>query len=479
MVLPPLILRLLLSIGSAVLAILVFPPIGWSAFAVVAWVPLLFALRGAEPAHGFYFGLLHGGIFYGVTMAWLAKVFVGAQQMVVPLVLIMALFTAFFARGYAVAQRRYGPGWAAALFASCWWLALEFYRSEIFYLKFPWMTPGVGLGPTWISPLIGVSGASFLLILAAALVGQKKRHSLTGAVLMAVLLGSAVWQSTRDVPLGSDPVKITAVQSEVADIDNYIELSKLASGEQPADVILWPEYALPFELRKDVRASRKLFQFAETMGAYVVLGTHSAAPDEGWRNTAMTVDARGFVGEHYKNHTVHFFDDGVPGTESKAVATAHGKVGTPICFDCDYQDVIRRMTADGAEFFAIPSMDAIHWGEQEHYQHAELFRHRAAENGRWLAVAATSGVTQILDPNGKRVKSIPIIEEGALSGEIGRVTELTLYTRIGWLFPWVVMVAGALWMIVLFLQGLVERFTKGSPERSHRGSSPVDSVGPS
>ena len=75
------------------------------------------------------------------------------------------------------------------------------------------------------------------------------------------------------------------------------------------------------------------------------------------------------------------------------------------------------MVADGAEFLVAPTMDAIHWGEKQHLQHAELFRHRAAENRRWMMVAATSGLTQVIDPNGLRVDSLPLMEEGGLGGE--------------------------------------------------------------
>ncbi|BDS08898.1 apolipoprotein N-acyltransferase [Oceaniferula spumae] len=451
-------IRLLLVIVSAGLGILVFPPYGMAAFAVIAWVPLLFALRDAKPSQAMYLGLLHGGIFYGVTMSWLRDVFASAPHMVVPLVMIMALFTAFFNRGYVIAQKRYGAGWASALFASCWWLTMEFYRSEIFYLKFPWMTPGTGLGPTCISPVLGVSGASFFLILAAALICQKKRHIIAGAILMVGLLVAPIIQNHKASPENTS-VRIAAVQSEGAMIEEYMELTRTVTseGEKTVDVIIWPEYALPFDIKKNVLRNRQLSKFAKETDAVMVVGTQTAAPDDAWRNTALTLDGESFLGEHYKNHTVHFFDDGLAGTEAKAVQTVHGKIGTPICFDSDYQDVIRRMTKDGAEFFAIPSMDAIHWGEMEHYQHAELFRHRAAENGRWIAVAATSGMTQVIDPNGNRVVSIPIIDEGVLTAEIGKDHRLTIYTRIGWLFPWIITCAGAVWMIALAAAGVISR----------------------
>lgn len=452
------VIRLLLVAISAGLGVLVFPPIGWSFMAVVAWIPLLMALHGVKPSHASYLGILHGAIFYGVTMSWLRDIFKEAPHTYFPLILIMALFTGFFGRGYAVACRRYGKGWMTALFASVWWIATEFYRAELFYLKFPWMTPGVGLGPTLVSPILGVYGASFLIVLGVALLCQKKSHRVMGAVLLLLMLVSMWIQKGREMPQNTG-INVVAVQSEVADIDNYIKLTRTVTSTEKdiTDIILWPEYAIPLDVRRNKRQWKQLTDLAEEADALIVVGTQTSRDDGGWHNTALTLDKNGAIGEHYKNHTVHFFNDGVGGTEAKAVVTPRWKIGTPICFDCDYQDVIRRMSADGAEFLTIPSMDAIHWGEKQHYQHAELFRHRAAENGRWIIVAATSGMTQVIDPHGNRIDSIPIIEEGVLKFEIGKSDRKTIYTRVGWLFPWIMMSVGVVWVLWLFVMGIKEK----------------------
>jgi apolipoprotein N-acyltransferase len=247
---------------------------------------------------------------------------------------------------------------------------------------------------------------------------------------------------------------VMAVQSEVTDMGNYMELTH--GVDASVDLIIWPEYGLPRDIRRDPRAMGKLVDLAQQRNAVMVVGTQTHLEGKQWYNTALTFDGDGELGDHYKNHTVHFFDDGTAGTEARSVDTRLGKVGTPICFDCDYEDVIRRMTAAGAEFFAVPSMDAQHWSTREHVQHGELFRHRAAENGRWMAVSSTSGVTQIIDPYGNRTGEIPLMDDGVLMGEIGKIQSKTIYTRGGWLFPWLAMVVGACWVVVMFFQFVFE-----------------------
>jgi apolipoprotein N-acyltransferase len=134
-------------------------------------------------------------------------------------------------------------------------------------------------------------------------------------------------------------------------------------------------------------------------------------------------------------------NDGEPGKTAEPVATRFGKLGTPICFDCDYTEVIRRMVSNGAEAFTVPIMDSKTWTAREHLQHAELFRHRALENGRWFAVSSTSGMTQFIDPHGNRVSQLPMMDEGVLEGVIHLRQEKTFFTTTGWLFPWLVLVA--------------------------------------
>lgn len=61
------------------------------------------------------------------------------------------------------------------------------------------------------------------------------------------------------------------------------------------------------------------------------------------------MDPTGGLGEHKKVRSVYFFDDDTPGKTALPMRTARGKIGTPTCFDCDYEGIVPRMTATGAE----------------------------------------------------------------------------------------------------------------------------------
>jgi apolipoprotein N-acyltransferase len=321
------------------------------------------------------------------------------------------------------------------------------FRAEWFVLRFPWMTPGLALGPTWLSPWIGVYGAGFLLLLAAAhLATANFRVRLAGAVLTLGLAGLAVFRPPPVQETGTG-IPLLMVQSENCDFETYRQMTN--SAEFSDGIILWPEYAAPMfhEMPADRTAAAEL---VKTKRATLIFGTTRPIDATRRWNEALTLDESGEVGSHYKNRPVHFMADGVPGKQALPVATRFGRIGTPVCFDCDYVDTPRRMTAAGAQFFAVPSMDARHWSERQHLQHAELFRHRALENGRWMAVCATSGLTQVIDPHGNRWATLPLMEDAVMQSSVFRRDGLTFFTRIGWRLPQLLTAAwliATLWIV--------------------------------
>jgi apolipoprotein N-acyltransferase len=322
------------------------------------------------------------------------------------------------------------------------WCATEFIRCELMPLRFPWMSAGLALEPWPLVSWIGVYGLGLVMVFAvAATLLAGWRAFWTIPFLSLVWFMGPLGTMKERKGFGALPVAI--IQAESAPLSRYLELSEITSGS--TKLIVWPEYAVP----KDVRSSSDLATiqaFAAKRNAIIVFGTQTSLGGSKWQNTALTVDGTRVLGEHGKHHTVHLFDDGESGTTMKAIDTPLGRMGTPVCFDCDFQDVVRHMTLDGAEFFAVPSMDAAHWGEKQHIQHAQLFRLRAAENRRPFVVAASSGVSQIINANGWSSLRLPPMVEDMLNGRLTPEKELTFFTRWGWLTPWAALGAVFIWL---------------------------------
>ena len=440
-------LRCALAIVSGLLIALAFPPVAWGWLVVPGFAGLLLALHGQVGGRARLLGFLHGLTAYGIGLAWVLNIF-GPIAFI--LWCVLAVFTVLFAQLQGCANLRGITGWKLAAFTAVNWSALEFIRAEIFPLKFPWMSSGLAIGPNLLLPWIGVYGVGFLVISMIALAFSRKW--IAACAVAVVLLASVIFSTPHSeaIPGEKQVVHVAGLQLEGVALTNFLDATRAMP--EGIDHVIWPEYSVPFEIRTNPRDWKLVRDLCEEKGITLTFGTKAVFKDGGgWRNIALTMDPSGYLGEHTKNHTVHFFDDGIAGETALPVRTMNGKVGTPICFDCDYEGIVRKMTAAGAEYIVVPTMDAESWGAIQHDQHAALARIRAAENGRWIFVCATSGVSQLIDPSGHLHASLGAMEQGEIFGSLKRETKLTIYTRVGWLFPWIVLgIAVAFWIKLIF-----------------------------
>jgi apolipoprotein N-acyltransferase len=448
--------RCTVALVSGAVYAMAYPPVSGSEWMVIPGIAgLLISLQGQVGTRVRTLGFIHGLVAYGVSLSWLFQIFGGVS---VVLWFVLAAFTALFAEFQSRAQTRGINGWKLVVFTSLNWCGWEFIRSELFPLKFPWMTAGLAIGPNRLLPWVGVYGVSAVVICGVALLVARSRAVIL-IPLVALLAGFGLMSPVSN-PNPADPmaVKVGGLQFENVSLTDFLnETRKL-----PTDLkqVVWPEYAVPYDLQANKRDWKLVRDLCKKRDITLTLGTQSRpATGDTWRNIALTLDPNGVLGTHTKVHTVHLFDDGLAGSTADPVQTSHGKIGTPICFDCDYEGIVRRMTSGGAEMFIVPMMDAEKWTARQHDQHAELFRIRACENGRWMFVCGTSGVSQIIDPNGVVHAQLGALKAGPLTGIMRRETKLTPYTKLGWLTPWVILgMAGIAWTYLLCPVSMRSRF---------------------
>ncbi len=433
--------RILLLIASAVAYAFAFPPYGWWPLALLSLGLLVGVLHTARPVYGLFAGFWWGMLAFGTGLSWMWTIF---GPLSILLWGLLALSPAIFGGLICLAQQRgVTTGWQLAFFIALAWTGTEFIRCELMPLKFPWMNLGLALEPWPFVSWVGVYGLGFLSVLAlAGLI-----FSASGAWLIALIMitiADVESMVLRDKVQIYRSINVAAIQAEGASTDTYIALTNKAPDE--TQLIVWPEYAIPSDVRNLAKSElAKVQAFALQRNALLVFGTQTRLEGPKWQNTALTVDGTKVLGEHGKNHPVHLFDDGEHGKTALPVFTPLGKIGTPICFDCDFHDVVRKMTLAGAEFFAVPSMDAASWSARQHIQHSQLFRVRAAENHRCMVVAASSGVSQIIDSHGEVIQSLAPMKTGIISGSIESRKGLTFYTRTGWLTPWLALALSLIW----------------------------------
>jgi apolipoprotein N-acyltransferase len=65
------------------------------------------------------------------------------------------------------------------------------------------------------------------------------------------------------------------------------------------------------------------------------------------------------------------------------------------------------------------------------YQHFQQARVRAIEEGLPLVRAANTGISAVVDPLGRVIKSLPLGSEGVLDAPLPQAIPPTLYARVG------------------------------------------------
>jgi apolipoprotein N-acyltransferase len=447
--------RITLVVVSGALMPLCFPPFGWWPLLLVTFPPLFLATTNTTPRRAYYLGMLQGGIGYAGSLYWFFHIFAQAAPF---LFAILAMFTGLFCLLLNIFTQKKTPVALQVLVAATLWTGIEFYRAELFFLCFPWITPGSALGPTLLSPIFGVYGASFLIIGTCA--GFLQHKTILPAVALTLCILYLGLFPPPPVQLDeSNSITVTVVQNEDCLLSSYVQLTDSARSESP-DLIIWPEYALPYDIRKQPDRFAILTNLCAETKAILVVGTQTHIDPEKhlWYNTALTLNQNGVLGEYYKARPVHLFNDGTPGTDFSPISTPLGAIGTPICFDNDYTAIVRKMVLQGAEFLAVPSFDAASWSTNQHVQHALLFRLRAAENGRWLACAASSGISQIIDPHGNVRASLPPMQTDVITGRIGKSSTLTVFTRAGWIFPWLTLGCTGILIVYAMITRIARKF---------------------
>lgn len=475
------------AISVAALAPINFWPILFVTFPVLVWL-IDGASAGrwggmlAAAATGWFFGF---GYFLA-GLYWVGYAFlVDAPTFgwLLPFAVLMlpaglALFTAF---GAALARALWTRGATRILALAIGLTITEWLRGHVF-TGFPWNAFGYTLtGPLVLAQsasLVGVWGLTFLAVAIfaspATLADQDSRRPWLPLACGAVLLGAmAVYGAVRLATTPTrfvDGVRLRIVQPNVPQddkfnysakqriMDHYLALSDRATGPQSTGIrdvthLIWPESAFPFFL---IREPDALAQIAQLLPKGTVLITGAVRPaqsEEHAYNSVYVINHDGSILSVYdKVHLVPFgeylpFQSVMENLGFRQLTELVGGFlsgdrhrvlpipGAPhflplVCYEIIFPgDVVPpgerpgwvvNLTNDG--WFGISS------GPYQHFQEARV---RMIEEGLPLARAANTGISAVVDPLGRVIKSLPLGSEGVLDSPLPQAIDATLYARAG------------------------------------------------
>lgn len=449
-------------------------------------VPLAFAGLGlalhgrrwwGSAGYGFVFGLA----FNLAHLVWIQD-FLGAEFGPAPWLALSGALAVYIALACAlmpiVARLPGAPVWMALVF-----LLQESARMRWPFNGFPWGRVGfsqpegayLSLASLGGAPLVGFAvlvtgfGLAQLLVRIRATGLRPGRAWVTpvAAVLVPPLAGLAVWP-TIDTDPENGTRTVAVVQGNAPDVgigllgqrdtiraNHFAEsaelLDRIHSGELPRpDFVVWPETAT------DVRGTDpQLDALVDEFGVPALIGALYQPPGSDLTENATLVwqpgDSPTGITDHYVKRELVPFAEYVPvrdiaswftpfvdntrdmrwGDEATTLDVAGTPVGSVICYEVAYDYVARDTVDVGAQLLVTSTNNAWYGpGEMSHQQLA-MSRVRAVEHGRAVVVAATSGISAIIAPDGTVTRSTSLYTDTSLVADVPLRGETTLSDRLG------------------------------------------------
>jgi apolipoprotein N-acyltransferase len=503
--------RTLLAAAGGGLLLLAFPSWGLWPLAPLGVAALTLAVSGQRARSGAWLGLVCGLAFFVPLLSW-SGIYVGAFPWLA-LAVSQALFLALLGAATAATSRLpLWPLWAAAL-----WVAAEALRGRLPLGGFPWGRLGLSQteGP-FLSlaayggvPLVGFAVALTGTLLAAALLrlsapGAGRGPALRAAALALAgaaavpLLGWLAWAPLPGPSLteGGPTRTVAVVQGDVPEpglefnarrravLDNHVtrtvELAEaVAAGEQPQpDLVVWPENSSDIDPYLNADAARAISRAADAIGAPILVGAVVDGPGRFISNTGIVWDPETGPGDTYvKRHPVPFGEyvpargffrffsekvdlirrDFVHGTDVGVLDVGGARVGDLICFEVVYDGLVRDVVRGGAGMVVVQTNNATFGYTDESEQQLAASRLRAVEYGRTVLVAATSGISAIVAPDGSLAARSELFEPAVFVEDVAQRDSTTVAERLGAAPEWGLSTLAAGALLAVAVPGAVRR----------------------
>ena len=417
------------------------------------------------------------------------------------------------------------------------WVTYE-YLYMLTDASFPWLTLGNGLSHfisfIQIADIIGALGLTLVIVFINVLLykaimnfkSQKiffKRiiHFSTAVLIfLLILIYGFVRLSSFDHP--ADKITIGLIQPNLDPwekwggfdtdklITGYLNLSRKAA-VQKAQLIIWPETALPFYLMSGNYQSvvDSIYNFIEKKNVYLMTGM----PDLILHRQNIPEDSKyseaggfyystyngilffsphsSYIGHYGKMKLVPFgervpFVDEFPflgkiikwsvgisgwnvGKDTAVFKMTFGKMPAGsadsvmlaglVCYESIYPEFVASFVQKGAEVIAVVTNDSWYGNSSGPYQHKEMSVLRAVENRRSVVRAANGGISTIIDPTGITKAETKMFDRTFLAGDVEIQHEKTFYTQ----HPKIISLGSSLvslWVFGIFLLKMIKHISK-------------------
>ncbi len=421
--------------------------------AAVIWVP------GGRAT--FLKGWILGSAYFTVTLLWILEPFqvdVETHGWLAPFALggLAGGLALFWGVAAHVGARLGGAlGFAVALSTA------ELARAYLF-TGLPWALPAylwLDLPQAQLAAFAGPHGLTFLTVIAVALPWSQRRRGavrLAAACLPAVLLAAAPLLRPAPASTAGDGAPLVRlVQPNIPQrlkwsrnhIARWYGILKDLSRDSGADLVIWPETAVPYDIEADADVRRDV---AGAVGGPPLVTGANIRGGAGWSNGLLVIDRNADILASYRKHHLVPFGEYIPfgdllGLDGLAENIADfdqgegpliidlgprlGKVLPTICYEAIFPQNLR---ADGRPDWLLQITNDAWFGTVSGpQQHLAQVRFRAIEQGLPALRAANTGISAAIDPAGRLIDRLDLGIRGVIDVRLPDPLPPTPYARTG------------------------------------------------
>lgn len=418
-------------------------------------------------------GMTKGGALVVVIAAWFGLSLLQALISACFFILAGGIFRSRLCRKAALLK----PFMAGAIWAVCEW------SQTIGWWGVPWGRLPIGQteylvviqNASWLgSYFITFMLVSVNFLIAYVLAELSDLHAVRLGAVLAVSLtvfqyaSGALIYFTTDVTDG-EKMTVACIQGNISSsekwdkssnaktLENYKRYTEEAACEG-AQLVIWPETAIPYDISGTYQYYADIFKdMARDNGIYLLVGAYVSDEDDNSLNSLICFTPEGEMLDtvYSKRHLVPFGEyvplrpliealipplaelvlssgDITPGEGAQIIETDEGiALGGLICFDSIYEELTLESVRDGAELICLSTNDSWFIDSAALYMHNAQARLRAVESGRYVARAANTGISTVIDSRGEVITELGALVEGKIMCDVYATDRTTLWSVIG------------------------------------------------
>ncbi len=446
--------------------------LSFAGVSIFAWL----ILKPASRKSIFFTALLFGIGLFGVGVSWIYVSIHDYGEAPVALALtMMTLFVVFLAAIFALPwvlltsifpPRQQAKASLQILCFAALWLIVEWIRSW-FLTGFPWLYIGQGHLNSPLSgwaPLVGALGIGFLqagicATLALSLRDKCKNKSLrTACIISILLLVSSPLLSRIDWTESLEPVQVALIQPNIPLQDKWdpalreSNLQKIIDLSEPhwnADILVWPEAALPLTT---LGQDELLLELSEYTGPDTSLLSGRLVFDPYDKRFLNNVIGLGSAeGEYSKRRLVPFgeyvpFENQLRGiieffdlpmsvisrgdAEQEHLRSGDLNIAVAVCYEIAYGHQVG-LDSQSANLLMTVSSDTWFGDSIGPHQHFQLAQVRALETSKPVMRGTNNGITGLIDHRGRIIARAEQFSATVLTGSLEPQSGMTPFSRWG------------------------------------------------